>query len=83
MHLMRRRSCRGGCLFLGGTGRRHLTEDGADAGDVELGAAVVAVDAVLLLFHVCELGIAVASDVFREPQHRIDMGFEARVEVFY
>ena len=56
-------------------------ENGLDAGHVELLGAVIAIDTVLLLLDIGELGVAVATNVVRQGQEHISEGFETGVEL--
>jgi len=60
--------------------RRWPLLNGANAIQVELGAPVEGVDAVLLLVHVGQLGVAVAKHQ-RVAQQRVEQALEARVEL--
>lgn len=61
---------------------RAFAENGLDPVHVELGRAVVAIDAVLFLFHVRELGVAIAPHLSGEREQRVYLAFEPRVELF-
>ena len=61
---------------------RAFAENGLDPVHVELGRTVVAIDAVLFLFHVRELGVAIAPHLSGEREQRVYLAFEPRVELF-
>ena len=55
---------------------RAFAENGLDPVHVELGRTVVAIDAVLFLFHVRELGVAIAPHLSGEREQRVYLAFE-------